>query len=350
MVDGGDVLAGVHGRLGTITLNRPEAINALTTAMVRAIAAALDRWEHDDAVGTILIEGAGPRGLCAGGDIVMFRESALAGDGAAREFWVEEYALDARIANYPKPVVVFMDGIVMGGGVGLSGHASHRVATERLVWAMPEVQIGFCPDVGGPLLLSRAPGELGLHLALTADRIGASDAIACGFADHLVGSAQLASLRDELCDGEPGAAIAGAAARGPAQAGQPSFGRFHREVLDPCYRQPSVAAILAALKADGRPPALAAAKSIRKWSPTALEVTLQAIRRARGHASLEQSLAQDLHVSCTFLDLPDFTEGIRAAVIDKDRKPRWSPARIGGVKPEDVARFFPGTPATGSQA
>lgn len=332
-----DVLLTVEGRLGTITLNRPRAINALTTPMVRLIAATLDRWEDDEAVETVLIEGAGDRGLCAGGDIVMFRSSALAGDGAAREFWVDEYAVDARIARYPKPVVVLMDGVVMGGGVGLSGHASHRVATERLVWAMPEVRIGFCPDVGGPLLLGRAPGELGLHLALTADRIGAGDAVACGLADSLVPAALLPQLRDALRTSTADVAIAGLA-RQPAADEAPLTSR--RGVLDPCYREESAAAIVAALEADGREPARAAAAAIRKWSPTAQEVTLAAIRRARELDTLEQCLAQDLEVSTAFLAVPDFVEGIRAAVVDKEQEPRWAPARLEEVRPEDLSPFL----------
>ena len=331
-----DVLFTVEGRLGTIALDRPRAINALTTPMVRLIGEMLDRWEDDAAVEAVLIEGAGDRGLCAGGDIVMFRSSALAGDGAAREFWVEEYAVDARIARYPKPVVVLMDGVVMGGGVGLSGHASHRVATERLVWAMPEVRIGFAPDVGGAFLLGRTPGELGLHLALTADRIGAGDAIACGFADALVPAWRLDELRAALRDTSADAAIADLA-RAPEEDEAPLSAR--REALDHCYRGESAAAIVGALEADGGEVAGAAAAAIRKWSPTAQEVALAVIRRARRLETLEQCLAQDLEVSTAFLAIPDFVEGIRAAVVDKDGEPRWSPAQLEEVGPEDLAPF-----------
>ena len=332
-----NVLIGTEGRLGVITLNRPRAINALTTSMVRLIAAALDRWEGDDSVAAVLIEGAGERGLCAGGDIVMFRSSALAGDARAREFWIEEYAIDARIAGYRKPVVVFMDGIVMGGGVGLSGHAGHRIATERLVWAMPEVRIGFSPDVGGPYLLGRAPGELGPHLALTADRIGAGDAIACGFADTYVEASLLPELRDHLRDGDPDAAIAAAADRSGRDLETPLIDK--REALDPSYQGENVAAILVALEAAGNEPAGAAAEAIRKWSPTAQEVALRAIRRGRGLAGLADCLAQDLEVSSAFLRVPDFVEGIRAAVVDKDQTPIWSPTRAEDLSAEDLAPF-----------
>jgi enoyl-CoA hydratase len=333
-----DILVGRAGRLGTITLNRPAAINALTTSMVRKIAATLDRWEHDETVATVLLEGAGDRGLCAGGDIVMFRASAIADDGAAREFWIEEYELDARLARYPKPVVVFMDGIVMGGGVGLSGHAAHRVATERLVWAMPEVRIGFSPDVGGPFLLARAPGELGLHLALTGERIGVGDAITCGFADSYVPAARLAPLREALQEQDPGEAIAAAAERAGQELESPLAAS--RDVLDRCYRAESVAAIVARLEADDRPAAQVAAAAIRVGSPTAQEIALRAVRRARNLGTLEEALARDLEVSTAFLGLPDFAEGIRAAVIDKDRTPRWSPARPEEVERDVVERIF----------
>ncbi len=332
-----DVLIGVEGRLGVITLNRPRAINALTISMVRLIAAALDRWEGDESIAAVLIEGAGDRGLCAGGDIIMFRASALAGDGRAREFWIEEYAVDARIAGYQKPVVVFMDGIVMGGGVGLSGHASHRVATERLVWAMPEVRIGFSPDVGGPYLLGRAPGELGPHLALTADRISAGDAIACGFADTYVEASLLPELRGHLRDGDADAAIAASAARSGQDLETPLVA--NRAAVDSGYRGENVAAIIAALEAAGSEPARAAVEAIRKWSPIAQEVALRAIRRARGLAGLEECLAQDLEVSSAFLRVPDFVEGIRAAVVDKDQKPSWSPPRAEDVSAEDLSPF-----------
>jgi enoyl-CoA hydratase len=327
------------GALMTITLTRPEAINALTTPMVRAIDAALDDAEVDDRVAAVLIQGAGERGLCAGGDIAMFRSSALAGDGAAREFWREEYALNGRIARFPKPVVALMDGIVFGGGVGLSGHARHRIATERLVWAMPEVGIGFCPDVGGTLLLARAPGELGLHVALTASRLGAADAIACGFADRRVRSADLDILRAALRDGDVEAAIA-AVARDGEEDGEAAELPALRPILDPIYALSTAAEIVAGLERDPRPAATAAAAAIRRASPTAVEVTLQAIRRAREIDDLERCLAQVLRVSTAFLDLPDFVEGIRAAVIDKDREPRWVPARLEEVDPRAVADAF----------
>lgn len=334
-VGGGQVETTSDGALGLITLSRPEAINALTMPMVRAIDAALGAWEGDPSIAAVLLQGAGERGFCAGGDIAMFRASALCGDGAAREFWTEEYALDLRIARFPKPVVALMDGIVFGGGVGLASHASHRVATERLLWAMPEVGIGFCPDVGGTLLLGRAPGELGLHLALTASRIGAADAIACGLADVEVRAEDLDALRVALREGDVDGAIARFARAGETPE-LPSL----RPLLDPIYTLPTAAAIVAALEADGRPAAAAAAAAIRRASPTAVEVALQAIRRARQIDDLERCLAHELVTSSAFLDLADFAEGIRAMVVDKDREPRWSPPRLEDVDPDQVADRF----------
>jgi len=332
------VVTAVEGRLAVITLNRPEAINALTLPMVRAIAAALDRWEDDESIAAVLIEGAGERGLCAGGDIVMFHASARADGEDARRFWREEYALNARIARYRKPIVALMDGIVMGGGVGLSGHASHRVATERLVWAMPEVRIGFGPDVGGTFLLSRAPGEIGVHLALTAARISAADAIACGFADALVSSGLVAGLRADLREGAVDDAIAAAVERtGPPPA--PTLVQ-ERERIDDWYGRPSVRDVVDALARDERPEARVVAEAIAAGSPLSLEVTLAAIRRARALDSLEACLAQEYRISCAFLGVPDFVEGIRAAVIDKDRHPRWSPPTLQEIAPQDLEAFF----------
>ncbi len=193
-----DVLLRTEGRAGFVTLNRPRALNALTHAMVLAVDEALTAWEHDPAVETVVIDGAGERGLCAGGDIRAIHDDARAGGTASAAFWRDEYRLNARIARYPKPYVALMDGIVMGGGVGISAHGSHRVVTERSRVAMPETGIGFVPDVGGTYLLGRAPGELGTHLALTGTPVGAADAILAGLADRYVPAAGLPALADDL--------------------------------------------------------------------------------------------------------------------------------------------------------
>ncbi|MEU9479994.1 enoyl-CoA hydratase/isomerase family protein [Streptomyces sp. NPDC048191] len=330
------VLFHTAGRAAHITLNRPRALNALTHAMVRRIDEALTAWEHDPAVETVVITGAGERGLCAGGDIRAVHDDARDGDGtASAAFWRDEYHLNARIARYPKPYVAVMDGIVMGGGVGVSAHASVRIVTERSRIAMPETGIGFVPDVGGTHLLGLAPGELGTHLALTGAQIGAADALLCGLADHCVPSAALGSLVDDLAE----LPVPDALAR---HVRPPSPGELtaRREWIDPCYAADTVEGIVHRLFAHGGPDAKEAAETLLAKSPTALKVTLAAIRRARRLGSLERVLDQEYRVSCAALSSPDLVEGVRAQIIDKDRCPRWSPATLAEVTDADVARFF----------
>jgi enoyl-CoA hydratase len=324
--------------LGHITLNRPKSINALTLEMVRMIDAALDRFEHDDAVKVVLLDGAGERGFCAGGDIIVLYDAARTGElTAAQDFWREEYELNARIANYRKPLVAIMDGIVMGGGVGLAGHARHRVATERLGIAMPEVGIGFAPDVGGTYLLSRAPGQLGTYLGLLGSRIGAGDALLCGLADTVVYSSALAALAERLQAGD----VAGALAAVQAPADLPD-GKLAgaRGWIDTAFAADSAGEILARLYARPEPAAQEAAETITQKSPTSVAVTLRALRSARQLPSLEACLAQEYRTSLAFLATPDFVEGIRAAVVDKDRRPRWNPATLEQLPEHEIERFF----------
>jgi enoyl-CoA hydratase len=332
------VLAEREGALGHITLNRPAAINALTLEMTRLLDAALDRFEHDPEVRVVLLDGAGERGFCAGGDIIALHAAMAAGDHEwPRIFWQEEYALNARIHAFPKPVVAIMDGLVMGGGVGLSAHASHRLATERLGFAMPEVGIGFAPDVGGPHLLARAPGELGTHLALTGERIGAQDALLCGLADRTVAVAGIPQLVARLREGDADAAAA--AAETPDELPASVLGPA-RGWIDAAYSADTVEEILERLRARPEPDAARAADLIAGKSPTSLKVALRSLQCARELPTLEASLAQELHTSCAFLEGPDFMEGIRAAVIDKDRNPRWSPDRLEDVSVDAVDRYI----------
>ncbi|MFH8891843.1 enoyl-CoA hydratase/isomerase family protein [Streptomyces sp. NPDC017949] len=336
------VLTEVRGCTGVITLNRPAALNALTHSMVLAVTEALGAWEHDPLVRQVLVRGAGERGLCAGGDIRAIHADASAGGTASLDFWRDEYRLNARIARYPKPYVAFMDGIVMGGGVGISAHGSVRIVTERSRVAMPETGIGFVPDVGGTYLLSRAPGELGTHLALTGIAVGAADALLCGLADHFVPSAHL----DELTHG-----LAGAPAReilGPYERGTVPGGELaaEREWIDRCYAADTVEEIHSRLLGSGLAAAREASDVLRTKSPTALKVTLAALRRARELGSLEEVLEQEYRVSGAALSTPDLVEGIRAQVIDKDRTPRWSPPALVQVREAQVERFF--APAGGA--
>ncbi|MFF5979247.1 enoyl-CoA hydratase/isomerase family protein [Streptomyces olindensis] len=332
------VLFHVTGRAARITLNRPRALNALTHTMVRRIAEALTAWEGDPAVETVVITGAGERGLCAGGDIRAIHDDARDGDGSAsRAFWRDEYRLNARIARYPKPYLAVMDGIVMGGGVGVSAHGSVRVVTERSRVAMPETGIGFVPDVGGTHLLARAPGECGTHLALTGNRAGAADALLCGLADHYVPSASLPRLLDSLTELPASEALAGLV-RTPPQGALAD----QRDWIDTCYAADTVEEIVDRLLAHGDPAAKEAAETLLTRSPTALKVTLASLRRARALGTLDRVLEQEYRVSCAALGTPDLVEGIRAQVVDKDRRPRWSPKTLAEVTDADVERFFSG--------
>ena len=331
-----NVLVERVGRAGHIILNRPRAINALSHDMVRTFAKALTRWEQDDAVGAVVVSGAGERGLCAGGDIRSIYESAEGGDGkAAADFWRDEYVLNARIARSAKPYVAIMDGITMGGGVGIAAHGSVRVVTERSTIAMPETGIGFIPDVGGTYLLGRAPGELGTHLALTGSPIGARDALLCDLADIFVPSARIADFSAALADLDIEDAIQQYAS--PAPEGKLAT---QRAWIDACYATDAVEEILERLRASGEPEAAAAADRITANSPTAVKVTLESLRRARRLGSLEDVLDQEYRVSCAALSSPDLVEGIRAQVVHKDRTPHWNPPTLAEVTAQDVERFF----------
>jgi enoyl-CoA hydratase len=333
-----------QGRIGRITLNRPEAINALDLPLIRTVSAALRDWADDPEIALVFLDGAGDRGFCAGGDIRVVHESVHGDPDVAATLWREEYQLDALIARYPKPVVAVMDGITMGGGVGLGAHAALRLVTERTVLAMPEVAIGLAPDVGSALLLARAPGEAGTHLALTAGRIGAPDAIYCGLADLVVPASRLPALVTAL--GDPRQPATAAALRSLiAREAAPSDGHHgelidDRPWLDACYRAGTVEEILDALRRRPEPAAARAAAAIGSASPLALKVTLRALRAARSMTSVEECLIQDYRVSRRFMGQHDLSEGIRAAVIDKDRAPRWKPATLAEVTPGMVARFF----------
>jgi enoyl-CoA hydratase len=333
-----------HGRIGRITLNRPAVINALDLPMIRTVSAALRGWEDDPDIALVLLDGAGDRGFCAGGDIRVVRESAQGDPQTAAVLWREEYELDALIAHYPRPVAVVMDGITMGGGVGLGAHADLRIVTERTVMAMPEVAIGLAPDVGSALLLARSPGELGTHLALTAARIGPYDAVDCGLADYVLAASRLASLAALLGDSRHPAEAAALQSLIAREAAEPG-GRHgelirHRPWIDACYSAGTVEEILDALRRRPEPAAAHAAAAIESASPLALKVTLRALRAARSMTTIDECLVQDYRVSRRFLDQHDLSEGIRAAVVDKDRSPRWKPPALSGVTPEMVTRHF----------
>ena len=329
-----EVLTHIDARVGFITLNRPKAINSLTHPMVTAMDATLREWADDDAVAAVVLTGAGERGLCAGGDVVALYHSAKAGGAEARKFFFDEYRLNARIGRYPKPYVAVMDGIVMGGGVGVAGHGNVRVVTDTSKIAMPEVGIGFIPDVGGTYLLSRAPGGLGLHAGLTGAPFGAGDAIAMGFADHYVPHAALESFVAAVVADGVDAALGKFAEQAPAS---PLVAQ--RDWIDACYSGETIIEIVAALR-EHEGPAKDAADLIGTRSPVALAATLAAVRRAAKLPSLEDVLVQEYRVSCASLRSHDFVEGIRAQLVDKDRNPQWSPSSIDAVTEADVEQYF----------
>jgi enoyl-CoA hydratase len=328
-----EVLVSREGALGHIRLNRPRALNSLTLDMVRAIAAALDAFERDAGVAVVLLDGAGERGLCAGGDIRAIYESGRRRDGHAERFLREEYALNARIAAYPKPYVAVMDGITMGGGVGVSAHGRHRVVTERTRFAMPEAAIGFFPDVGATWLLPRAPGEIGTYLALTGEAMGPEDTIYAGLAEVYVRSADLPALQDALASLGPSATSADVSRRMEAlsQPAGASFLQRNRDAIDRVMTFDEISAICRALEKENSEFAHRTLRSMSAASPTSLKLTLRLLRLGRTAAKLEACLVMEYRAACRALRGHDFYEGIRAAVIDKDKRPRWSPARLEEV-------------------
>ena len=337
----GDLIVARDKFAGVIRLNRPKAINALTLEMTRGIVAALDDFETNDAATLVLLEGAGERGLCAGGDIRGLYDSAKVQGDLGPVFWREEYILNARIAAYDKPYVAYMDGIVMGGGVGLAAHGRHRVVNEKTKLAMPEVGIGFFPDVGGTWLLSRAPGEIGTYFGLTGQTMNGADAIAAGFADVFIASkdwpAARAALTDlNICtaDNDVGATLeqfSSPAGDAPVAA--------QREAIDRLFAFDTMQDIFNALENDTSDFARATRDALKTKSPTSMVVTLMLLRQARASASLEECLQREYVAALQVFVSDDFLEGVRAAVIDKDRNPKWRPTDLAGVTPEIVARY-----------
>jgi enoyl-CoA hydratase len=334
-----EVLCERRGAAGVITLNRPQALNAITHAMVRDIRRALDMWAGDPAVTRIVVRGVGERAFCAGGDIRHLFELGVAGrQEEALTFWRDEYALNILIKSYPKPYLSLIDGIVMGGGVGISLHGSHRVAGDRYAFAMPEVGIGFFPDVGATYALPRLPGGTGTYIALTGDRVRAADALALGLATHAVPSGDHPALLEALVAGEEAEAALARFSRHPGEAPlTPS-----RAVIDACFAADSVAGILERLEAASGPGSEFAAKTagtIRTKSPMSLAIAYEQMRRG-GALSFEEAMATEFRIVSRVVHGHDFYEGVRAAIIEKDGAPRWRPASLAEVSREEVERYF----------
>lgn len=341
------ILTSSHNRIGWLTLNRPQALNSLSLAMVRDITRTLLAWRDDDAVDAVLVCSNSEKAFCAGGDIRFFYQTGLQtprqGSALLEDFFTEEYALNQLIHHYPKPYIVFMDGIVMGGGMGIAQcHSSGRlrIVTERSKLAMPEVNIGLFPDVGGSYFLSRCPGQLGTWLALTANPIGAADALHAGLADVFIPAAQLPALQSLLGSTPPddiAAQVRDFAAQFDATV--PSELARQRAAIDRHFAFDDVPAIMASLATDDAPFAQATLSAMQKRSPLMLSVTLEQLRRG-ANMTMEDCLRMERSMMRRCFLHGEALEGIRATVIDKDMQPAWMPAKLEDVGTQMVAEFF----------
>ena len=326
-----DLIVRIDGRAGRLTLNRPTALNALTWDMVREIERALDAWRKDDAIDLVIIDATGAKAFCAGGDIAEMYASGTAGDyDYGRRFWRDEYRLNAKMAAYPKPLVSFLQGFTMGGGVGVGCHGSHRIVGESTQIAMPEVGIGLVPDVGGSLILARAPGFLGEYLGMTAARMDAGDAIYAGFADTYMPEDRWETVKATLCSTGQTDAIAQASAPAPAAAI-----KAQQAQIDAAFSATTLAALDAATK-DWP----AVCKALSRPAPLSLAVTLRMIKAVRAAPDMRTALDFEFRATGRSMTHGDFLEGIRAAIIDRDRQPKWQHAAWGDVTEDEIAQMM----------
>jgi len=342
MISDSEVLTRVESGVGRITLNRPKALHALNRAMCDAMIEALLAWRADDAVKSVLIDHAGERGFCAGGDIRMIAESGAGDASEAKAFFDTEYKLNHLLFDYPKPVTALVDGIVMGGGVGISEPAVVRIATERTTYAMPETGIGLFPDVGGGWFLPRLPGQVGVWLALTGARLKAADTVFLGIHSHYLPSDALEAFRAILA-ADPAHPIDVADGL-EADAGEAPV-EAHLEAIDRLFAFDTVERILAALEADGSDWALAQLAILKTKSPQSLKVTLRQLRTGAGLTSFADNMAMEYRLGGRVVRTHDFQEGVRAVVVDKDNAPVWSPADLSGVTDADLDALFAPLPA-----
>ena len=338
-----DVLTRIEGRVGRITLNRPQALHALTTDMCQVMTEVLLAWREDPAVELVLLDHAGERGFCAGGDIRMLAESG-AGDGkAAREFFFIEYRLNHLLFEYPKPVAVIMDGITMGGGVGLAMPARYRIATEKTTFAMPETGIGLFPDVGGGWFLPRMPGHIGLWLALTGARIKAADCELVGVATDFVESVKIAELKAAIL-ADP-AAIETILTEYDGDAGRPPLAQ-HQDEIDKVFALDSLEAILAALRASGSDWANEQLKVMATKSPQTMKVALRQLQLGGQAKTFAENMAMEYRSGARVVQRHDFLEGVRAVIVEKDHAPRWNPPTPEGVSETMLDAIFAALPST----
>jgi enoyl-CoA hydratase len=331
-----EILFERKGCAGFVTLNRPQALNAATDNMVRQLAKQLDLWENDSAIDRVVVKAAGDRAFCAGGDIRALYEQYKAGEvQKSIDFWRVEYTLNHRIKHYPKPYIALIDGIVMGGGVGLSLHGTHRVAGDKYSFAYPEVGIGFFPDVGATHVLPRLPGKIGMWIGLTGWRVSADDGVYCGLASHRVASAQFAELESALTTDESVGEILKTFSK-PREKGKLEA---EHPLIDRIFALPSVEEILGALDGEMNEFASQLARAMRQKSPLSLKIAFEQVQRG-GSLDFAEAMQTEFRIVNRVAREPEFYEGIRAVVIDKDNAPKWNPASLEAVREDKVASYF----------
>ena len=343
-----DVILEERGRLGVITLNKPQALNALSLAMIEAMEPKLHAWAADEAISAVVIQGAGDRAFCAGGDIRDLYDKR--GTDFGPRYYAAEYQQNVTIFNYPKPYIALMDGVVMGGGVGVSIHGSHRIVTERTLFAMPETGIGLFPDIGASWFLPRCPGELGMYLGLTGYRMRAADCLYAGIGDVYIPSERLDDVFDALANVAPDRGVISAVLAELSADPGPNKLSEHRAAIDRCFSATTVEAVLARLAAEGSVWATETAEIIGTKSPTSLKVTMHQLRTGATLTRFEDVMKMEYRIADRCYRGHDLFEGIRAVVIDKDGKPNWRPSDLAGVNELDVAEYFapaPGEPNFG---
>ena len=331
-----DIIIRIEGKAGRITLNRPDSLNALTYQMVLDIETALLKWREDDAVHLVMIDATGEKAFCAGGDVQKLYDTGVAGDyHYMRKFWADEYRLNAMIANYPKPYVAFMDGIVMGGGVGISAHGSHRIVTERTMLAMPECAIGLVPDVGGSYLLAKAPEHVGEYMGMTGARLNGADAIYAGFGDSLVAVEKLEALKAALVS-EGDVDVIGE----HSQTAKDSALEENASLIENYFAADSAIEIVEKLEAISSDWAAKQAKLMRRACPLSVACSLQMTRQARSFESVEQALEYEYRFTYRSMIEGDVLEGVRALIVDKDRNPQWKVKLLEEVTDEMVSSML----------
>ncbi|XP_038862620.1 3-hydroxyisobutyryl-CoA hydrolase, mitochondrial [Salvelinus namaycush] len=343
---GAEILVEKVGNAGVITLNRPKALNALNMNMIRLMYPQLKKWETDKETDLVIVKGAGGKAFCAGGDIRAVTEAGKIGDALAKNFFREEYILNNTIGTYQKPYVALIDGITMGGGVGLSVHGRFRVATEKTMFAMPETAIGLFPDVGGGYFLPRLQGQLGLFLALTGFRLKGRDVQRAGVASHFVESQKIAALEKELVDlktpsiEDVSRVLDSYQKRSSLDAEKPFVLEQHIDLIDKLFQSDSVEGIVHNLKTDGSPFAQKQAETLAKMSPTSLKITFKQLQAGRT-MSLQEVLVMEYRLSqACMVKGSDFYEGVRAVLVDKDHSPKWSPSTLKEVSEQSVEDCF----------